>query len=502
MTFDAAEQLILPLPTRADRSSSLPRDPVETCSAASWISVAKGAPYFVDDAGAAWTPVGQNDSVAWVDLAGLFRRRDLAGVEAYLRMLAAHGVTVLRVMLECAHSRHRYLERPAGRFVPAMVQVWDDLFALCARHNLRLLLTPYDTFWMWVRWRHHPLNIKQGGVCASPRRFLLCAGTRAAIKNRMTFAVERWGNSGVVFAWDLWNEIHPAHAGDRPDCVEIMDEFIGDLSDHVRKLECRLHGRAHPQTVSLFGPELNKRPRLAEPVFRHPSLDFATTHLYAHGTIDDPRDTIAAAIDVGRLVRDALAEIRDDRPYFDSEHGPIHAFKDKHRILPEAFDDEYFRHIQWAHVASGGAGGGMRWANRHPHRLTAGMRDAQKSLAGFLPLIDWTRFRRRNLNEEVRVTGGDFASFACGDAEQAIVWLLRTDALKSDGTIDREKANCAPRVHVPGLRAGSYRVTEWDTSAGAARGSSGVEHDGKGAMAFEANAIRADSAFAVRRSSS
>lgn len=23
------------------------------------------------------------------------------------------------------------------------------------------------------------------------------------------------------------------------------------------------------------------------------------------------------------------------------------------------FDDEYFRHIQWAHLASGGAGGGM-----------------------------------------------------------------------------------------------------------------------------------------------
>ncbi|TIL77742.1 MAG: hypothetical protein E5Y81_12695, partial [Mesorhizobium sp.] len=35
---------------------------------------------------------------------------------------------------------------------------------------------------------------------------------------------------------------------------------------------------------------------------------------------------------------------------------------------------EYFRHLQWAHLAAGGAGGGMRWPNRSPHVLTPGMR--------------------------------------------------------------------------------------------------------------------------------
>ena len=29
--------------------------------------------------------------------------------------------------------------------------------------------------------------------------------------------------------------------------------------------------------------------------------------------------------------------------------------------------------MSWAHLASGGAGGGMRWPNRHPHVLTSGM---------------------------------------------------------------------------------------------------------------------------------
>src|SRR4051812_27921647 len=67
-----------------------------------WIKVASGAPYFVTENGEDWTPIGQNDSVSWVELEPLFRRRDLAGVESHLRWLADHGVTCLRLMMECA----------------------------------------------------------------------------------------------------------------------------------------------------------------------------------------------------------------------------------------------------------------------------------------------------------------------------------------------------------------------------------------------------------------
>ena len=156
-----------------------------------WVRVAADAPYFQTEDGAPWTPVGDNHSVSWIELNGLFRRRDLNGVDQFLAGLAASGVTVLRLMLECAHQRHRYLERPTGRFVPAMVRVWDDLLALCARHGLRLLLTPYDTFWTWIRWRHHPLNRANGGPCPSRRQLLLHGPTREAVKARLTFAVER-----------------------------------------------------------------------------------------------------------------------------------------------------------------------------------------------------------------------------------------------------------------------------------------------------------------------
>jgi mannan endo-1,4-beta-mannosidase len=461
-----------------------------------WIEVSSGAPYFQTDRGESWAPIGQNDAVTWQDLEGLFRRRDLAGAERYLADLAAHGVTCLRLMMEYAQGRYRYFERPAGEFNPAMVQLWDDLFDLCARHGLRILLTPFDTFWMWKKWKSHPYNRANGGPCRARSGLLTCPRTREAVKRRLLFATERWGGSGVLFAWDLWNELHPAYGGGDPGCFAGL---IQDLSDALRRREIELYGRAHPRTVSIFGPLLLEFPGTVEPVLRHPALDFHSIHLYEEGTIDHPRNTVEAAVAVGRLMREALAEVPPERPFLDSEHGPIHTFKDHHRTLPEPFDDEYFRHIQWAHLASGGAGGGMRWPNRNPHRLTPGMRDAQQALAGFLPFIDWTRFRRRNLNFEVEVEGRGCVGFACGDEAQAVVWILRVDRLDRKGRVRADAETVAPTVAIPGLGAGRYRVTPWDTVEGRCLRCFEVDHGGEGQLAILPPPLRTDLALAVRR---
>jgi len=296
------------------------------------------------------------------------------------------------------------------------------------------------------------------------RRMLLDPASRSAMKHRLQFATERWGGSGVIFAWDLWNEIHPALAEDR---AEALEEFLTDVGSSLRAVEKRVHGRAHLQTVSIFGPIGLQHPVAKRIVLKHCGLDFATTHFYEKGTIDNPRNTVDAAISTGQIMRDALSQTLPNRPFFDSESGPIHAFKDKHRILSEPFDDEYFRHMQWAHFASGGAGGGMRWPNRHPHVLTPGMHQAQRGLGAFLPLIDWSRFCRRNWNSEVLVRpAARFAAFACGDESQALIWLLRRDALDLNKRVKREPEVYAD-ITLPEMRAGSYEVTLWDTKAGA-----------------------------------
>jgi mannan endo-1,4-beta-mannosidase len=429
-----------------------------------WIETRPGLPYFVTEHGQTWTPIGHNDAVTWPELAGMFRRRDLGGVERHLQALKASGVTCIRLMLEYCQGEHRYLERPVGHFAPNMIRLWDDLFLLLERVGLHVLLTPFDTFFTWVRWRHHPYNRRNGGPCASRRRLLTCPDTRAAIKARLAFASDRWSGSPALFAWDLWNEMHPAHGGDD---LTVFAPFINDVGPWLRAREIARHGRAHLQTVSIFGPELIKHPDLAEPIFRHPALDFANTHLYESGTIDNPRNTVAPALAAGRLMSRAVADAADGRAVFDSEHGPIHAFKDRKRTLPEAFDDEYFRHIQWAHLASGGAGGGMRWPNRHPHVLTPGMRREQRALANFLPLIDWLRFRRRPLEIAIAPAASPVAAFGCGDESQAVVWLLRTAPLTRQGTLDRTAPACEVSLAVPGLKSGRYAVMLFDTGAGA-----------------------------------
>jgi mannan endo-1,4-beta-mannosidase len=458
----------------------------------SWISVAPGAPYFVDEDGAPWHPIGQNDAISWPELEPLFRRRDLPAVERHLCWLRDNGVTCLRLMLEYAQVRHRYIEKPAGRFVPAMVQLWDDLFAMCERVGLRILLTPLDTFWMWLHWRHHPWNKANGGPLEHMSQALLCGETRNAVKARLEFMVRRWGGSGALFAWDLWNEIHPAHAQDSADC---FGEVIHDLSTHVRKLELELYGRSHPQTVSLFGPELTWKPHLElrEPIFRHPDLDFATIHIYKGRSIDDPKDTVAPARAMGEIVRECLVETRPLRPFLDTEHGPIHAFKDRKKTLPAPFDNEYFRHIAWAHLASGGAGGGMRWPNRHPHILTPGMREAQRTMAAFMPLIDWSTFQRRNWNEDVEAKGHNV--FACGDERQAVVWLLRKRSLGADGRMRGDIEPTPADLRLPQMR-GPLRVTEFDTVSGTVLAEATIPAGER--LRYVTQPFGADRAFAIQ----
>ena len=398
-------------------------------------------------------------------------------------------------MLEYCQTPHRLLEKPVGRFVPNMVQMWDDIFALCEKYGIRILLTPYDTYWMWVRWDKHPYNQANGGICDSRNRWLLEPRMRDAMKARLEFVTRRWGSSGALFAWDIWNEVNPGHA---QHSTAPFLEFVGDISEFLRTTEIKIHGRAHPQTMSTYGMPSDFDAGMAAAIYHHPSLDFASVHFYERPAIDNPKNTVDSTILVGAMTREALGEIRDQRPFFDSEHGPIHAFKDKKKTLSEVFDDEYFRHFQWAHFASGAVGGGMRWPNRHPHVLTRGMRAAQKSLADFLLFIGWNSFNRRNLNCEIEIGTEQCAVFACGDDTQAIIWLMRLDITGKSGVLKTAATATALTVKVPGLTRGNYRITAWNTKQGVAVAAWQADSDGE-YLRFETPAFAADLALAIVR---
>ncbi len=461
------------------------------------IRVAPGGRYFETFDGEPFLFLGPNDAISWLGLAALYRRRDIAGVEAYLENLANSGVNSLRVMLEYAHRDGRYFERPAGRFNIALVRLWDDLFARCERFGLRILLAPWDNFWMARRWTKHPYCAANGGPAQSPQDFFTGENTIQAIIGRLHFVIERWGGNPAFAAWDLFNEIHP-HWGGTP--VE-QSATIARLSDAVREKELALWGWTRPQTVSIFGPD--PACEYEELIFRHPNLDFATTHIYYKGAIDFPKNTVAPALEMARWVRYALERVAPRRPFTDSEHGPIHLFNQHRKTLADDFDDEYERHMMWAHLASGGAGSGMRWPARHPHTTTEGMRHALGNMAAFCRFIDWRHFTPHDANIDITLSHrpsnarasdarGDFSStasrvitsragktrsrdaskvsgwlvFACRDAHQAVVWLLRGDAKRNAaGCLPPAEAQNGIWMEIRGLLPGDYQVACWDTRA-------------------------------------
>lgn len=421
---------------------------------AAWIRCAPDAPYFETEAGEPWMPVGHNEAVTWPRLAGLHRRRDVAAVEAHFAELAGYGVNCLRLMLDYSQVPHRALEHRVGTFSRAMVRLWDDLIALGERHGIRFLLTPFDTFFMVKRWKHHPYSRHRGGPAARVEEMFTCPEARAAVVNRLLFATRRWGHSPAVFAWDLWNEIDGYYAdGD----LAATHAFVAEMSAALREEELRLHGRAHLQTVSAFHPNLVATPALGEIIFRHPAIDFASIHLYENGSLDAPRSSLEPAEATVRLMSEAIARTPPGRPVLDTEHGPVHTFVDRRMTLPDSFDTACFRRTQWAHVATGGAGGGMRWPYRHPHHLLPEMHEAQAILAEFLPLIDWQRFRRAPLGGRLAVH--DFAGLACGcgDDAQAVIALM---ASERDGGVPRQ-------LDLAGLVPGCYDVTQVNTVTGA-----------------------------------
>jgi mannan endo-1,4-beta-mannosidase len=342
----------------------------ELLAALSPLRVAPRGRYFQTADGEPFLFIGPNDAITWPGLSGLFRRRDVASVEAHLRDLADSGVTIVRLMLEYAHVDWRFFEKPVGRFNPRMVSLWDDLFELCERFGLRVLLAPYDNFWMTYRWHKHPYNVNNGGPAQGPGSFFTDEATIQATENRMRFVSERWGGCGAFAAWDLFNEIHPYWGGS----VQQQSEVITRLSRSVREVEESKWGFSRLQTVSIFGPDPGEYSNL---IYCHPKPRFRDDAHLQQRRHRLPTQHGRARAGYGTL--DALQRGATKRPFTDSEHGPIHLFNDHKRWHPEEFDDEYERHLMWAHLASGGAGSGMRWPARHPHVITAGMRRALKS---------------------------------------------------------------------------------------------------------------------------
>ncbi|MGQ9504888.1 MAG: DUF5060 domain-containing protein [Thermogutta sp.] len=298
-------------------------------------------------------------------------------------------------------------------------------------------------------------------------------GAIADAKRTFRYAVARWGYSPAVAAWEYWNEIDPGLPTDR---------FYEELGQYLEEIDPYHHLR----TTSAWGPSPKD--------CRHPRLDIAEVHYYLRPQDRERiRDEVAAVLDRTAFLRQHAA----DKPVLIGEFGLA---DDKWREDPQMPQDKgllHFHNSLWASLLSGVSGTTMFWwwdrldrMNAYPHYLP---------VARFAAEIPFTRKALqpvfwRDEPAGIRVLG--LAADKCG-----YYWIVR-----DRGTWLSQLRGEAPpqpstaRVVLPGLMAGRYRVTWWDTWQGTKTAEAQVDIEKEGeTVAIETTAFTTDVALQMEK---
>lgn len=418
-----------------------------------FVRVMPGGRYFVHASGKPFIPLGYNHNPDWTKLEEANPSRegeyDPNLPDRYLAHLHDCGVNVLRMMIETPPSGN--LEDPIGTFQPEHVRWLDTVVAAARKHDIKLIVTPWDTFWMNLRWETTPYNPDRGGLVKERLDFITQPAIRAQQKRRLQFLIDRYGNSGTVFSWELLNEADLWWGANAAQ----LRSWSDDMSAYVRKYEKAKWGRNHLVSVSFA--EAMPKGDMAKLAYTSPDFDYATTHLYI-GASKAPTEPIGPAKAIDQGIRYAMGQIQDTRPYMDTENGPIDKWIDDAKL-----DEQVFHGMIWTHLAGGGAGSGFRWPYRNPHILTEGMLQELKKMSVFAAEVPWAKLAGPHLPFEA-AGEGDAAVSAFATKDAAIAWT-------SGKTL---------HLHLPG--ATKYRI--FDTTSGTW---SGEQHVSDGEFSVSGN---------------
>lgn len=469
-------------------------------NASNYVQLSDSNRYFQLEDGSDFLPLGHNEGIDWpyliniyptLTVNGVFGEYDPVILRDYFDTLHDHGVNVIRIMTDDPQPTANYLdppdsiqlEEPIGSFNPRVIRFLDDMFEIAADYDIYFMLTPYDTYWMNFTWDPNHYNSANGGPVHARHDFLTERRCLEYQKERIKFLIDRYGNSDRIFAWDFMNELNIWW--DSSEAEEL--EFTNQLTSWLTQYERETWGKNHLVCISTAGPEHSGD--LGYAVYQHPNVDFPTTHFYygegtppwpAQPSVANPEtapgsgvyDGIIAPVQVNTGIRYALSQIPadDPRPFLDSESGPITYVgggsstpSETPQTLPLAFDNMYHHNMIWAHLASGGAGSGLRWPMRFPlHTMSDGMLDNLQAMNRIGKNIRWATFNSENIDTQISVsnTGGhDVIDMGCSDGITALVFIIQ-DTRSTTGVIS------GASLQVSGMQAGDYDVLVFDSYTG------------------------------------
>jgi mannan endo-1,4-beta-mannosidase len=91
------------------------------------------------------------------------------------------------------------------------------------------------------------------------------------------------------------------------------------------------------------------------------------------------------------------------------------------------------------------------------------------------------------------------ACFGCGDDAQAVIWLLRKDSIGRNGMLCTDAKPVELRIRVPGLSAGRYSITGWNTRDGLICALSEVQKGNEPFLPVQVPPFVTDLALAIHR---
>lgn len=324
----------------------------------------------------------------------------------------------------------------------------DWLFGHCAEKGVLVMLCLHHHGQVSTRvnsnWKENPYNTTNGGPCRRTWDFFSNAKARKLVKNRLRYALARWGSQRSLLAWELFNEV------DWTDQFRRRQKQIAGWHVEMASFFKKHDLYEHPVSTS-FG-----RDEYAPAIWKQPEIDFTQTHYY----VDVPHPERALADGVHRYL-DAFG-----KPTLNAEFGLHPDGGDLARLDPDGI---YFHNCLWAPLFSGAAGTGMSWwwdgyvESQNLYRHFAGVAAAAGKLA--LQARDY-----RPAPATVQGDNTDAYVLKSADGTHAAGWLLHK--LYNHAHVAAQGRPAPLRgaaVQVAGMMEGAYFVQWYDCNSGALR---------------------------------
>jgi len=186
-------------------------------------------------------------------------------------------------------------------------------------------------------WSDNPYNAANGGPCAGTRDFFTNNQAKSLHKNRLRYALARWGYQRSIMTWELFNEVNwtDNYEQNKPVIADWHAEMAAFIkqNDPVRR----------PVSTSYGNPQ-SEDPA----VWNNPDMDYSQRHYY----LDSPN--LEAVLSAG--VRDNIQQY--DKPALIGEFGLNTSGAGLAALDPSGI---HIHNNLWGPLFGGGMGSGMTW---------------------------------------------------------------------------------------------------------------------------------------------